>query len=146
MIIPFKKQNNYYGFLILVSILTIIIYYRLQLWDLLLAYNSMRLMIAISIIFLLYVLFLLFLFFRLFKQNMDIELNSFGIIDNSNITKIGLIKWKDISMIRLSLGKIDKTLLVYLSNSNAYLEKLNHNFFIEKVLQQNKKIYGTCFA
>ena len=82
----------------------------------------------------------------MFKQNIDLEITSLGILDNSNISKIGLIKWEDISLLWLSLGIIDKTLLLYVSNPNVYLEKINHNFFIDKVLQQNKKIYGTCFT
>jgi len=62
MIIPFKKQNKYYGFLILLSIPAIIVHFHQQIWAFLIEFNSMRLMIATGIISLLYVLLILFVF------------------------------------------------------------------------------------
>lgn len=81
------------------------------------------------------------LFFKLFDNKPGLIINERGIIDNSNSSSIGLIKWSDITKISQKKVVSTKFLLVEISNPEDYIQKANQ---MKKLsLKQNLKTYGT---
>jgi hypothetical protein len=68
-------------------------------------------------------------------------INEDGIIDNTNASSIGLIKWADITEIRTEQVMSTKFLLIYTNNPKQILEKAKG--IKRKLLEGNMKKYGT---
>lgn len=78
---------------------------------------------------------------KLFDNKPGLIINKKGIIDNSNSSSIGLIKWSDITKISQKEVVSTKFLLVEIRNPQEYIEKANQ---IKKLLlKQNLNTYGT---
>jgi hypothetical protein len=78
-------------------------------------------------------------FFTGGKFNLIITEN--GIIDNSTYSSVGMIKWEDIILIKSTKVKTTKFLLIYVKNSEKYI---NSKQRIKKMmLKGNFNLFGT---
>lgn len=83
----------------------------------------------------------IFLFIKLFDNNLGLIINNEGIIDNTNSSSIGLIKWTDIINIRQENVMSTKFLLIEVKNPEEYIERTGK---LKKfTLKQNMNTYGT---
>ncbi|WP_162032347.1 STM3941 family protein [Chryseobacterium potabilaquae] len=81
------------------------------------------------------------LFIKLFDNKLGLVINKEGILDNTNFSSIGLIKWVDITNIRIEKVMSTKFLLIEVINPNEYIERAS---VIKKLsLKQNMKTYNT---
>jgi hypothetical protein len=78
---------------------------------------------------------------KIFDKNIGLTIDENGIIDNTNATSIGLIKWADITEIKTEQVMSTKFLLIYTSDPNRILEKATG--IKRKLLEGNMKMYGT---
>lgn len=78
---------------------------------------------------------------KLFDNRIGLTVDDNGILDNTNASSIGLIKWTDITEIRTAQVASTKFLLIYVNNPDIYLNKVNG--FKRKLLVWNNRIYGT---
>ncbi|WP_226065495.1 STM3941 family protein [Kaistella polysaccharea] len=78
---------------------------------------------------------------KLLERKIGLTVDDDGILDNSNASSVGLIKWNDIIEIKTEKVASTKFLLIYISNPDYYVERVNG--FKKKLLQGNNKIYGT---
>src|SRR5690606_21020978 len=78
---------------------------------------------------------------KLFDKQIGLIIDEDGIVDNTNASSVGLIKWTDITDIKT--GEIASTefLLIYTSDPEFYLEKVKG--FKRKILEGNNRMYGT---
>ncbi len=79
---------------------------------------------------------------KLFKLNIGLEINENGIINNTEYLNLGLIKWSDVSNIRIKEFGKGRYLLLDLKNEEDYLNRLNSNVF-KFYAKFNKVQYGT---
>jgi hypothetical protein len=79
--------------------------------------------------------------FRLFDNKPGLIIDDFGIIDNSNMSSIGLLEWIDIKEIKTKSYNSTSFLLIYLYDSDKYLNKANG--FKRRLLKANNKKYKT---
>lgn len=78
---------------------------------------------------------------KLFDKRIGLTIDQFGIIDNTNASSVGLIKWADITDIKTGQIASTKFLLIYISNPEFYLEKVKG--FKRKIMEGNNRMYGT---
>ncbi len=78
---------------------------------------------------------------KMFDNNIGLTIDDIGIIDNTNATSIGLIKWADIIEIKTEQVMSTKFLLIYTSDPNRILEKVKG--MKRKLMEGNMKMYGT---
>jgi len=78
---------------------------------------------------------------KLFDNNVGLTIDDNGIIDNTNATSIGLIKWADITEIRTEQVMSTKFLLIFTKDPNEILEKVSG--MKRKLMAGNMKMYGT---
>ena len=78
---------------------------------------------------------------KLFVKRIGLTIDQNGIIDNTNASSVGLIKWEDITDIKTGQIASTKFLLIYISNPEFYLEKIKG--FKRKILEGNNRMYGT---
>lgn len=78
---------------------------------------------------------------KLFDNRIGLTVDENGIIDNTNASSVGLIKWSDITAIKTQQVASTKFLLIYTSNPDYYLKKVRG--FKRKLMQGNNKKYGT---
>jgi hypothetical protein len=78
---------------------------------------------------------------KLFDKKSGLIVDETGIIDNTNASSVGLIKWSDITDIRTEKVMSTKFLLIYTSNPDKYLERAGG--LKRKLMQGNMKMYGT---
>ena len=78
---------------------------------------------------------------KMFDKNIGLIIDENGIIDNTNTTSIGLIKWSDITEIKTKQIMTTKFLLIFTNNPNEILEKASG--MKRKLLAGNMKMYGT---
>jgi hypothetical protein len=76
------------------------------------------------------------------KNSYGLKITEEGIIDNSSVSSIGLVKWKDIIGIRERNVLSTQFLLIDVINVNEYLDKAK-NKFVLSLLKSNLKMYGT---
>lgn len=81
------------------------------------------------------------LFIKLFDNKPGLIINKDGIIDNTNSSSIGLIRWVDITNIRIEKVMSTKFLLIEVINPKEYIEKVNP--IKKRSLKQNMKTYNT---
>jgi hypothetical protein len=81
---------------------------------------------------------------KLFARKPGLIINENGIIDNSNMSSIGLIEWKDIREIKTQDYQSTSFLLIFLYDNDKYLN--NANRFKRRLLNANNKKYRTPFS
>lgn len=78
---------------------------------------------------------------KMFDKSVGLTIDDNGIIDNTNASSIGLIKWADITEIRTEQVMSTKFLLIFTNNPNEILEKAS--WMKRKLMKGNMKMYGT---
>jgi hypothetical protein len=78
---------------------------------------------------------------KMFDNNVGLTIDDNGIIDNTNASSIGLIKWADITEIKTEQVMSTKFLLIYTKDPNGILEKVNG--LKRKLMEGNMKMYRT---
>lgn len=80
-------------------------------------------------------------FRKFFDKTIGLTIDENGITDNTNATSVGLIDWNDIVEIRTEQVMSTKFLMIFTSNPDKYMERVNG--FKRKLMQGNIKMYGT---
>ena len=78
---------------------------------------------------------------KLFDKQMGLIIDEEGIIDNTNASSLGLIKWADIKNIKTEQVASTKFLLIYTKNPDKYFNKVKG--FKRKLMESNNIMYGT---
>jgi hypothetical protein len=78
---------------------------------------------------------------KMFENNVGLLIDDNGIIDNTNASSIGLIKWSDIMEIKTEQVMSTKFLLIYTKDPNGILAKVTG--IKRKLMAGNLKMYGT---
>ena len=78
---------------------------------------------------------------KMFDDRVGLTIDDNGIIDNTNASSIGLIKWSDITEIRTEQVMSTKCLLIFTSDPNGILEKVSG--MKRKLMAGNIKMFGT---
>lgn len=78
---------------------------------------------------------------KLFDKAIGLTIDENGITDKSNASSVGLIEWNDIVEIKTEQVMSTRFLLIFISNPEKYLERVNG--FKRKLMQGNMKMYGT---
>jgi hypothetical protein len=76
------------------------------------------------------------------KNEINLTVDDFGILDNSNLVKIGLIEWKDILEIKKHNLMSSKLILINVNNPEKYIEKAESKYQAF-LIKSNIKMYGT---
>lgn len=79
--------------------------------------------------------------FKLQDKKVGLTISNEGIIDNTNATSIGLIKWENIERIKIEQVMSTKFLLIFTNNQDEILTKVNG--MKRKLMSANTKMYGT---
>ena len=77
----------------------------------------------------------------MFDTKVGLTIDDTGIIDNTNASSIGLIKWTDITAIKTEQVMSTKFLLIYTNDPNRILESVKG--IKRKLMTGNMKMYGT---
>ena len=85
---------------------------------------------------------LILLLKKIFSDNIGLEINNEGIIDNSTVPSIGLVEWNDIRNIDVIEINRQKFIMVYVKNTQNYIDK-EKNKLKKKTMQMNTNMYGT---
>ncbi len=92
--------------------------------------------------FLLFGLLTIVLIIKQYKNKINLIIDKFGILDNSNLVTTGLIGWNDIVEIKRTNLMSTQLILINVKNPEKYIEKAETKF--QKFLKKsNIKIYGT---
>lgn len=78
---------------------------------------------------------------KMFDNNVGLTIDDKGIIDNTNASSIGLIKWEDITEIKTEQVMSTKFLLIFTKDPDGILEKVRG--IKRKLMAGNMKMYGT---
>jgi hypothetical protein len=78
---------------------------------------------------------------KMFDKKIGLTIDESGIFDNTNASSVGLIKWTDITAIKTEQVASTKSLLIYTSNPDFYLDKVKG--FKKKLMEGNNRMYGT---
>ena len=78
---------------------------------------------------------------KMFENNVGLLIDDNGIIDNTNASSVGLIKWSDITEIKTEQVMSTKFLLIYTKDPNGILAKVTG--IKRKLMAGNLKMYGT---
>ncbi len=81
---------------------------------------------------------------KMFDKNIGLTIDDIGIIDNTNASSVGLIKWVDITAVQTQQVASSKFILIYTSNPDFYLDKTKG--LKKKILEANNRMYGTPFS
>ena len=79
---------------------------------------------------------------KLFDNKPGLIIDKDGIIDNSNMTSIGLVVWADIK--RIEKEKVGSTqfLIIHVNKPKKYVERAK-NWLSKKTMLANQKMYGS---
>ncbi len=80
-------------------------------------------------------------FRKLFDKTIGLTVDENGITDNTNASSVGLIDWTDITEIKTEQVMSTKFLLIYVSDSAKYIDRVNG--FKRKLMKGNMRMYGT---
>ncbi|REG99671.1 STM3941 family protein [Flavobacterium aquicola] len=80
----------------------------------------------------------LVLIIKEYENKISLTVDDFGILDNSNLVKTGLIEWEDIEEIKTN----NRLILINVNNPEKYIEKAESKFQAF-LMKSNTKIYGT---
>ena len=78
---------------------------------------------------------------KMFDNKVGLTIDDNGIIDNTNASSIGLIKWSEITEIKTEQVMSTKFLLIYTKDPNSILDKVKG--MKRKLMAGNMKMYGT---
>ena len=78
---------------------------------------------------------------KMFDNITGLIIDENGIVDNTNASSVGLIKWSDITGIETAEVASTKFLLIHTRNPEYYLGKVKG--FKRKLMEGNNKMYGT---
>ncbi|MCB9082374.1 MAG: hypothetical protein H6555_11760 [Lewinellaceae bacterium] len=78
---------------------------------------------------------------KMFDKSMGLIIDEHGIIDNTNATSVGLIRWEDITAISTVQVMSTKFLLIFTNDPNRILDKVSG--LKRKLMEGNMKMYGT---
>lgn len=78
---------------------------------------------------------------KLFDNEAGLTLNQSGLLDNSSAVSAGEIKWTDIASFEIIQMKSTRFLLIFVSNPDDYLDRVNG--FKRFFMKMNQKLYGT---
>jgi hypothetical protein len=78
---------------------------------------------------------------KMLVKAIGLVINDEGIIDNTNASSVGLIRWADIAEIRTEHIASTKFLLIFVKDPQLYLGRING--FKKMLMQSNYKMYGT---
>jgi hypothetical protein len=78
---------------------------------------------------------------KMFDKKFGLTIDENGITDNSNMSSIGLIKWKDITEIKIKQVRSTPCFLIFTNDNDKYLEKASR--FKRRLMNGNMKMYGT---
>jgi hypothetical protein len=78
---------------------------------------------------------------KMFDIKVGLAIDDNGITDNSNMSSIGLIEWKDITEIKIKREKSTSFLLIFTNNNEKYLEKAKG--LKRKLMKANMNKYET---
>lgn len=81
---------------------------------------------------------------KLFDKNIGLTIDDLGITDNSSAISIGLIKWSDISDIKIGQVMSTKFLLIHVKDPDSILQQVTG--IKHKLMVGNLKMYGTPLA
>lgn len=79
--------------------------------------------------------------FKMQDNKVGLTISKEGIIDNTNATSIGLIKWDNIETIKTEQVMSTKFLLIFTNNQEEILNKVSG--MKRKLMSANAKMYGT---
>jgi len=77
-----------------------------------------------------------------YKNKISLRIDDFGILDNSNLVKIGLIEWEDIIEIKRHNLMSTQLILINVKNPEKYIEKAESKFQ-SFLIKSNIKMYDT---
>lgn len=77
-----------------------------------------------------------------YKNEIGLTIDDFGILDNSNLVKTGLIEWEDIVEIKRHDLMSSQLIVVNVKNPEKYIEKAESKFQAF-LIKSNFKMYGT---
>lgn len=78
---------------------------------------------------------------KMFDKTIGLTIDENGIFDNTNASSVELIKWTDITAIKMEQVASTKFLLIYTSNPDFYLDKVKG--IKRKLMEGNNSMYGT---
>jgi len=78
---------------------------------------------------------------KMFNKTLGLTIDENGITDNTNATSVGLINWADITEIKTKQVMSSKSLLIFTSNPDKYLNRANG--FKRILMKGNMKMCGT---
>jgi hypothetical protein len=78
---------------------------------------------------------------KMFDKRVGLTIDDDGIIDNTNASSIGLIRWSEITEIKTAQVMSTKFLLIYTNDPNEILERVKG--MKRKLMAGNMKMYGT---
>jgi len=78
---------------------------------------------------------------KMFGNAIGLTIDDSGIFDNTNASSIGLIKWTDITEVKVEQVASTKILLIHITNTEIYLDKAKG--FRRKLMEGNNRMYGT---
>lgn len=90
-------------------------------------------------------LFLLVGYINLFNKNYGLILSQDGIYNNSNLTNVGIINWREISKIKVKEFKKNKLILIFVKNNKTYYKKMK-NPIVRINLWAYNQFYETSFV
>lgn len=86
-----------------------------------------------------------YLITKYFDKKPGLIINQNGVVDNSNATSIGLVKWGDITGVEIKHVASTKFILINLKNPEAYISKANSKIKA-KLMKSNMRLCGTPIA
>ena len=78
---------------------------------------------------------------KVFDKKVGLTIDGDGIVDNTNASSLGLIKWSDIKEIKTEQVMSTKFLLVYVTDPMEILQRVKG--IKRKLMEGNMKMYGT---
>lgn len=84
----------------------------------------------------------IFIIKKIFDKKPGLIIDERGITDNSTITSVGLIEWKDITGIRIAEVASTKCLILKVKRPDKYI-KSGKSKMQRKTLEMNNSIYGS---
>lgn len=82
--------------------------------------------------------------FKIFDKKIGLTVNEEGIIDNTNATSIGLIKWSEITEVRTEKMMSTKFLLIFTDDKRKFVDKAKG--IKRRLLEANLRMYGTSIS
>lgn len=85
---------------------------------------------------------LVFITRKLFDSKPGLTIDEYGIINNTNVTSMGLIEWNDITGVEKKQVMSTKFLILHTNNPEKYIQRAK-NFISKRAVEMNCKTYGS---